>query len=305
MLGDFDLYSVDVEAGQALQAHVIVGVLDSPLDPDIIVYYPHDGSATELASNDDYQGHRDSFVEFTAPATGRICFLVQSVNASQGGPDFAYRLWVYPVGGSQAVEAEPNDDASTADQVGLPAFYLSVIGHAGDADWVMFQANAGDQLVIDVDSAEFQFPVDPVVELYDASGRKLFSNDDGAVHELDSAFNVKLPASGNYYLRLSDYRSEAGGNTSWMFVSISVQDGVGSPTVTGVKRNPAGLLKRIVGSGFAQGLEAEIDTTSVATTPVPAKTNVRKLTPPTAASSGSVVTAVNGDGRRSNPYVIQ
>lgn len=300
---DRDYYSVDVEAGQVFHVFVVAGILNSPLDPGLVILRQNGQSEEVLAQNDDYQG-LDSFIEFTAPATGRISFVVLSAVTSQGGSNYTYRLWAFPVGGSRATEVEPNDNASEADQVGLPALYAPKIGSPGDVDWVQFQATAGDQLIVDINSAEFGFPVDPVVELYDSSGHKLFRNDDGGPNDLDSAFNVKLPSSGVYNLRLSDYRPEAGGNTSIMFVSISVQDGTASPTVTKAKRNPAGLLKKIVGSGFTQTLTAEVDAVLVDTVPVPNKPGVRKPIPAYPVVSGSVVTVVNADGRRSNPFVI-
>jgi len=301
---DSDYYSVDVEAGQTFHVYVVAGILNSPLDPGLVVFRQNGLIEELLAQNDDSQGSLDSFVEFTAPETGRISFLVVSALSNQGGPDFTYRIWVYPAGGTRITDVEPNDNASEADQVGLPALYVPKIASAGDVDWVQFQANAGDQLIVDINSAEFALPVDPVVELYDASGQKLFLNDDGAPGDLDSAFNVKLPASGVYNLRLSDYRPDVGGNTNLMFVSISVQDGAASPTVTKAKRNPAGLLKKIIGSGFTQALTAEVDAVFVDTVPVPNKPGVRKLVPAYPVVPGSVVTVVNADGRRSNPFAI-
>lgn len=300
---DTDLFAVDVEAGQPLRAWVFASIVGSQLDPELFVYYlGADGNAVQIGFNDDASG-LDSYFSFVAPVTGRLVFRVEAAVAGSAG---AYRLYVAPgTDGSSVLSVEPNDAQSQVPATALPALALVSVDAPGDVDWFAFQGEAGQQLVVDVNAEEFGSNMDSVAELYDATGHLLVANDDGEEQDHDSLFNVKLPYTGLYGLRLRDYRASAGGTGFFAIVSLSLQDGSASPDVLGVKRNPAGAVKRILGANFADALTVELDGASVATLPVPNKPNVRKIKPPQSIAAGTVVTVVNGNGRRSNPYVVE
>lgn len=77
--------------GQVLDLEVIAGRVGSPLDSVLAIL---DLNGKELASNDDTFG-KDSFLEFTAPATGDYIARLSDLNG-RSGPEYAYRLRIAP-----------------------------------------------------------------------------------------------------------------------------------------------------------------------------------------------------------------
>ncbi len=75
--------------------------------------------------------------------------------------------------GKQAVEAEPNDDPKTATPLDAPGGASGRIDRAGDADLFTFHARKGQKRVIEVFGRRLGSPIDPALEVLDASGRRV------------------------------------------------------------------------------------------------------------------------------------
>jgi hypothetical protein len=79
------------------------------------------------------------------------------------------------------------------------------------------EGRAGDQVVAEVTARRLASPLDSVIELTDAAGKRLAFNDDHedkasalSTHHADSLIHVTLPADGAYFLRLGDAQHAGG-----------------------------------------------------------------------------------------------
>ncbi len=117
----------------------------------------------------------------------------------------------------ECLEAEPNDASSDAQAVELPSIVNGRIDHPGDWDVFRFQGRSGEQVVAEVTARRLASPVDSVLELTDAAGKRVAFDDDHEdkadalnTHHADSRIHVTLPADGTYYLRLGDAQHAGG-----------------------------------------------------------------------------------------------
>ena len=117
----------------------------------------------------------------------------------------------------EALEREPNDSAKVAQPVTLPVIVNGRIQEPGDWDVFKFTGRAGDKIVAEVYARRLESPLDSVLELTDASGRRLAFNDDhedkgsGLItHHADSLLSATLPSNGTYFLRLGDIQHKGG-----------------------------------------------------------------------------------------------
>ena len=114
-------------------------------------------------------------------------------------------------------EKEPNNRQAIARKVKPPLIVNGRIDQPGDLDVFCFEGGAGDEIVAEVYARRLNSPVDSVLKLTDATGKKLIANDDhedkGAgltTHHADSLLSTKLPANGTYYLYLGDAQNKGG-----------------------------------------------------------------------------------------------
>ena len=128
--GDVDYYRVDARAGRDLVVRVLATPLGSMMDPKVALLSP-DGR--ELASNDDFNGMRDSLVVFRPEADGPVIVRIADANAG-GGWRHIYRATIgelpvitgvfplgRPKGSAASVNVEgANLDGHTAGALGTP-----------------------------------------------------------------------------------------------------------------------------------------------------------------------------------------
>ena len=117
----------------------------------------------------------------------------------------------------ECLEKEPNDSPQTAQPVTLPVIVNGRIDRPGDWDVFRFEGRAGEQIVAEVYARRLDSPLDSVLELTDAAGKRLAFNDDHEdkadglnTHHADSLINFTLPADGTYYLHLGDAQHQGG-----------------------------------------------------------------------------------------------
>jgi len=118
---------------------------------------------------------------------------------------------------SEAFEREPNSSQKDAQRVNLPVIVNGRVQEPGDWDVFSLQGRAGDRIVAEVYARRLMSPLDSVLELTDAGGRRLAFSDDhedkgfGLItHQADSLLTATLPANGTYYLRLGDIQRKGG-----------------------------------------------------------------------------------------------
>ena len=304
---DIDYFAFTATGGETIRLEVIADRFFNTLIDSYLVVLAEDGE-TVLESNDDaFSNSRDSFISFTATASGSHVYFVgvSDFAGFGGGDDYGYVLNV-TVADTDFNEVEPNDTTSFADFFPVPAMAFGFSDSSDDLDVYVFDGVANEALIVDVDAELFFSLMDPVVELYDDNGGFLFGVDDA--DGLDPRFNIVLPYTGEYFLVV--YNREAdGGDEFYYTLNLSTQSAALAPRVRGYKIVNGQFLKRVTGNGFVAsngGSYVEIEGFEVPSRPAPRKpTTVMKVAPAQSVSRGEVLTVVNPDGRRSNPGVIQ
>jgi hypothetical protein len=117
----------------------------------------------------------------------------------------------------ECLEKESNDSRQDAQAVTLPMIVNGRMDRSGDWDVFRIEGRADEQIVAEVTARRLGSPMDSVLELIDASGKRLAFNDDHEdradalnTHHADSLVHVTLPADGTYFLRLGDAQNEGG-----------------------------------------------------------------------------------------------
>ncbi len=72
----------------------------------------------------------------------------------------------------EQLEREPNDSTQTAQAVTLPGIVNGRIDRPGDWDAFRFEGRAGQEIVAEVTARRLESPLDSVLELFDAAGRR-------------------------------------------------------------------------------------------------------------------------------------
>jgi len=118
---------------------------------------------------------------------------------------------------AECVEQEPNDEPAVAQRIRPPLVVNGRIGQAGDCDVFRFHGRGGGRIVVEVVARRLGSPLDSVLELADAAGRRIAANDDHedrgdglSTHHADSRLLATLPRDGDYYVRLVDAQGHGG-----------------------------------------------------------------------------------------------
>jgi hypothetical protein len=108
------------------------------------------------------------------------------------------------------LEVEPNNDASKATPAGsqLPLAFNGIIQEKGDTDFFKFTAQKGAAYNIRVYARVLRSPLDPVLEIHDAAGKRLALNDDSG--EPDSYLRWAAPADGEFCIQVHDQLMRGG-----------------------------------------------------------------------------------------------
>jgi len=117
----------------------------------------------------------------------------------------------------ECLDAESNDEPSTAQKVNLPIIVNGRADHVGDWDVFEVEGKAGETIVAEVHARRLGSPFDSFVKITGADGKIIALNDDhydaasGFITDhADSYLMAKLPADGKYYVHLGDTRRHAG-----------------------------------------------------------------------------------------------
>ena len=184
-LGDVDMYSVDLTAGDTLQAQIEAQTIGSSLDSYLRIF---DSAGNELASNDDANGTVDSALTFQAASTATYYvgvsdtgnfFYDPTVAGSGGGAGtgpYNLDLLVNP----GAPPGDGNDTLATAELLnfvpGTDVTKSEDIADPSDVDLYLLNLSAGDSVAAHADANGS--PLDGMLRVFDAAGNELTSNDD-------------------------------------------------------------------------------------------------------------------------------
>lgn len=108
------------------------------------------------------------------------------------------------------LETAGNSDREHATAVdSAPPFALNgIVSKKGESDWFKFKATKGQALDLAVYARRLRSPLDSVIEIFDAKGKSLNSNDDSS--GADSYLKFSPPADGEYFLRIRDQLGQGG-----------------------------------------------------------------------------------------------
>jgi hypothetical protein len=108
-----------------------------------------------------------------------------------------------------ALETEPNQGFDTATVVStFPSAFNGILQEPGDVDIFRFTAKAGQVFEVECFGRRIRSPIDPVMNLYKATGEGITGNDDS--RGPDSYFRWQVPADGDYAIRVADHLNRGG-----------------------------------------------------------------------------------------------
>ena len=103
---------------------------------------------------------------------------------------------------AEELEAEPNETVSTAMPVPLDVVINGRIDKAGDSDHFRFDAKRGQRVVIECWAERIDSRLRAVLEVIDASGRRLAVN--RGYYGIDPLVDFHVPADGSYVVKVQD-----------------------------------------------------------------------------------------------------
>jgi Zn-dependent metalloprotease len=191
----------------------VIETLNLEANADTVLALYGTDTVTELATNDDIEGSRASRIAFTAPASGNFGIKVRHYNSNAGGANTGYDLRL------RATSQQPAGDSFEPDNQQIQAKTIVPGGQAqrhnfhsaGDVDWVIFNAVAGNSYV--VETFDLGAASDTVLSLYSGSNL-IVSNDDADGRA--SRVTVNVTGSGFFLVAIRQYDSRvAGANTDY------------------------------------------------------------------------------------------
>ena len=118
---------------------------------------------------------------------------------------------------SEITEEEPNNTPEEAQRVQLPVIINGRIDSPGDVDVFSIYCKAETQVVAEVIARRLGSPLDSCLKVTDIAGKQIAFNDDfddkGSAlltHNADSYLTFTAPATGRYYIHLSDSQRKGG-----------------------------------------------------------------------------------------------
>jgi hypothetical protein len=196
--------------------------------------YDTDGSS-ELVENDDWGYGVASRIIWEAPQDGTYYATVRHHDAEVSGPDTGYDLSL-STGRCLPDTYEADNGPAHArpiagdGQVQSHSFCADPLASdASDQDWVKFEAVAGPPYLIL--TSDLGPDCDTVLHLYDRDASTLLAYNDDTGPGRASAISTTLPASGTYYVQVTQYNTSLFGAQTSYQLSVSV-DATPSPPPT-------------------------------------------------------------------------
>jgi hypothetical protein len=118
--------------------------------------------------------------------------------------------WIRVSGFANVLATADNHDREHATVTDLqPPFALNgVIAQKNQESWFRFNAAKGDALEVNVYARRLRSPMDPVIDVFEATGKILASNDDSV--GADSSLKFTANETTNYFVRVRDTLHEGG-----------------------------------------------------------------------------------------------
>ena len=166
----------------------------------------------------------------------------------------------------QAEESEPNSTLAQATELpALPASVWGALGNQGDVDYFRCKGSAGQTIVFDVSAAGIGSKANPVLTIFDPSGRSVAGNNDFD-GQGDPLVAYSLPVDGEYRVQVTDLQ-RAGGGENFYRLSLGAFPFVTSVYPLGV---PSGAETEVelVGYNLPAGAKALVGASPPGEAPV-------------------------------------
>lgn len=243
------------------------------------------------------------------------------VDATRGGS--TSKALPFEVGeGEETSETEPNDVQQQANRISPSMTVNGRIQKPGDQDFLVFKAEAKQQLVIEVRARRLDSPLDSIITLYDAKGQQIAQNDDttdenlGLVtHQADSRLTYTFTSTGDYFLKIGDTQGKGGSEYAYrLSIFPPKQDFLLRVSCDSPRLSPGDTTILAVDAVRKDGYEGEILLHLKGLPPgfvergavIPSKTNETRLsmTAPPEAPLGLQFPALVGVGRIDGQEVV-
>ena len=173
-----------------------------------VAVYPLGGQTGEELALRCYSAAPGEFVhKLKLPATTSDRFAVFPEHDGLPAPTANWiRVSEFP----NVLELPPNQDRAhaTVTKLGPPLALNGIISQPGEEDWFSFQATKDVALEANLYARRLHSPLDSVLEIYDAKGQLIVSDDDAA--GADSFVKFKPAESTNYFVRVRDTLGHGG-----------------------------------------------------------------------------------------------
>ena len=116
-------------------------------------------------------------------------------------------------------ESDGNGTLSGAQPVPLPATVNGRIAKGGEEDYFQFEGRQGEELVLQLQAHALGSRMDAALTLMGPEGRVLAGNNNASPRNLDAMLGLRLPRSGRYTVRVTDF---AGGGGSRSFYRLTL-----------------------------------------------------------------------------------
>src|SRR5690242_1781266 len=103
----------------------------------------------------------------------------------------------------EVAEKEANDSAAQAQPITIPVAISGTL-KGPDQDFFSFTAKARERLLLEVEARRIGSAIDPVLEVFDSTGRRIAENDDAPGLGVDARLELTFPRTGKYYVVVHD-----------------------------------------------------------------------------------------------------
>lgn len=198
---------------------------------------------------------------YTAPDHPGIVSL-HATNASWFSNAIPFQIDTLP----EEQEREPNNRLSGANEVKPPIIVNGRVDEPGDVDFFRVKGLGNKLMVFEIFARRLGSPLDSNLTVFDADGKSLASNDDNedpasglTTHHADSRVMVKLPASGECFVRVADTQNQGSFSHGYRLKITPAQPGFAlRVTPSSLNARPGGSARFTVHAVRINGFDGEI-----------------------------------------------
>ncbi len=193
---DYDWYKFRVK-GEGEKINVVLsGVPD--IDSEISIY---DDLGYQIRKGDSFGVNESEILSNIYLIPGLYFVRVNPLHKEEGNPKIPYILKIEKEL-NEKLESEPNDVYPKSNKLEFSDIIKGVFNPVGDVDWFRFNIYDINYQIVTVKFEPTAY-VDPIIELYNSSLKKIISVDDRGIDEGEIIKNIGVDA-GVYYVKLID-----------------------------------------------------------------------------------------------------